>query len=73
MNLSPYLIEFDVNCYTDGSKMNELAGAGIAVKSNPNSVNLEHREAFHLGQEVVALLRGWGVQACHFGKNDFEL
>ena len=44
-----------MNCYTDGSKMNELAGAGIVVKSNPNSVSRDHREAFHLGQHDTVL------------------
>ena len=29
--------DYDVNCYTDGSKINELAGAGIVVKSNPDT------------------------------------
>ena len=28
--------EYDVNCYTDGSKINEHVGAGIVVKSSPS-------------------------------------
>ena len=47
--------DYDVNCYTDGSKINELAGAGIVVKSNPDTVNLNHNEAFHLGQHTTVL------------------
>ena len=42
--------EYDVTCYTDGSKINELVGAGIVVKSNLQGFNLDHTEAFHLGQ-----------------------
>ena len=29
----PIESEYDVNCYTDGSKMNEHVGAGIVVKT----------------------------------------
>ena len=54
--------EYDVTCYTDGSKLNELVGAGIVVKSNLQGYNLDHTEAFHLGQystvfqaEIVAI------------------
>ena len=39
-----------MTCYTDGSKINELVGAGIVVKSNLQGFNLDHTEAFHLGQ-----------------------
>ena len=32
--------EYDVNCYTDGSKINEQVGAGIVVKSSPSKGGL---------------------------------
>ena len=47
--------EYDVNCYTDGSKINELSGAGIVIKRNPHTVNLNHNESFHLGQHSTVL------------------
>ena len=46
----PNNAEYDVVCYTDGSKINELVGAGIVVKSNCSANDLDHTEAFHLGK-----------------------
>ena len=45
--------ENDVNCYTDGSKLDELVGAGIVVRIN--SDDPDHKEAFHLGKYSTVL------------------
>ena len=45
----------DVNCYTDGSKINEHIGAGIEVKSSPRKGCRNHNEAFHLDQHNTVL------------------
>ena len=49
--------EYAVNCYTDGSKMNEHVGAGIriVVKSSPSKGGLNHNEAFHLDKHNTFL------------------
>ena len=47
--------EYDVNCYTDGSKINEQVGAGIVVKSSPSKGGLNHNEAFHLDKHNTVL------------------
>ena len=36
----PIESEYDVNCYTNGSKINEQVGAGIVVKSSPSKGDL---------------------------------
>ena len=46
----PIESENDVNCYTDGSKINEHVGTGILVKSNPSKGCLNHNKASHLRQ-----------------------
>ena len=51
----PIESEYDVNCYTDGSKMNEHVGAGIVVKSSPSKGCLNHNEAFHLDKHNTVL------------------
>ena len=51
----PIESEYDVNCYTDGSKMNEHVGAGIVVKSSPSKGGLNHNEAFHLDKHNTVL------------------
>ena len=51
----PIESEYDVNCYTDGSKMNEHVGAGIVVKSSPSKGGLDHNEAFHLDKHNTVL------------------
>ena len=33
--MEPNEAEYGVNCYTDGSKINELSGSGIVFKGNP--------------------------------------
>ena len=39
----PNEAEYEANCYTDGSKINELSGAGIVViKGNLQVVNINH-------------------------------
>ena len=48
--IEPNEAEYDVNCYADGSKINELAGAGIVIKGIPQVVNLNYNESFHFGQ-----------------------
>ena len=52
---SPIESEYDVNCYTDGSKINEQVGAGIVVKSSPSKGGLNHNEAFHLDKHKTVL------------------
>ena len=47
--------EYDVNCYTDGSKINEQVGAGIVVKSIPSKEGVNHNEAFHLDEHNTVL------------------
>ena len=47
--------EHDVNCYTDGSKINEHVGAGIVVISSPSKGGLNHNEAFRLDQHNTVL------------------
>ena len=44
-----------MNCYTDGSKINEQVGAGIVVKSIPSKGGLNHNEAFHLDKHNTVL------------------
>ena len=44
-----------MNCYTDGSKINEHVGAGIVVNSSPSKGGLNHNEAFHLDQHNTVL------------------
>ena len=44
-----------MNCYTDGSKINEHVGAGIVVKSSPSKGGLNHNEAFHLDKHNTVL------------------
>ena len=51
----PIESEYDVNCYTDGSKINEQVGAGIVVKSSPSKGGLNHNEAFHLDKHNTVL------------------
>ena len=51
----PIKSEYDVNCYTDGSKINEQVGAGIVVKSSPSKGGLNHNEAFHLDKHNTVL------------------
>ena len=46
---------FDVNCYTDGSKINGHVGAGIVVKSSPSKGGLNHNETFHLDKHNTVL------------------
>ena len=46
-------IENDVNCYTDGSKLYALAGAGIVVRINTGDPG--HKDAFHLGKYRTVL------------------
>ena len=48
-------IESDVNCYTDGSKINKQVGAGIVVKSSPSKGGLNRNEAFHLDKHNTVL------------------
>ena len=48
--------EYDVNCYTDGSKIkNEHVGVGIVVKSSPSKGGLNQNEAFHLDEHNTVL------------------
>ena len=42
--------DFDVVCYTDGSRMNDHTGAGMMICGGPQLVHLDHREAFYLGK-----------------------
>ena len=51
----PMESEYDVNCYTDGSKINEHVGAGIVVKSSPRKGGLNHNEAFRLDNHNTVL------------------
>ena len=51
----PIESEYDVNCYTNGSKINEQVGAGIVVKSIPSKGGLTHNEAFHLDKHNTVL------------------
>ena len=51
----PIESEYDVNCYTDGSKINEQVCAGIVVKSSPSKGGLNHNEAFHLDKQNTVL------------------
>ena len=44
----PIESEFDVNCYTDGSKMLDVGAGIVVVKSSPSKGGLNHKEAFHL-------------------------
>ena len=41
--------DFDVVCYTDGSKINDHTGAGVVIKGGPSWSHLDHCESFHLG------------------------
>ena len=50
----PIEYEYDVNCYTDASKINEQVGAGIVVKSSPSKGGLNHNEAFHMDKHKTA-------------------
>ena len=50
--------ENDVYYYTDGSKLNDHAGAGIVVKSCLSKGCLNRNEAFHLDQHSTS---GWSV------------
>ena len=54
----PIESEYDVNCYTDGSKINEQVGAGIVVKSSRSKGGLNHNEAevFTVGKTATFLL-----------------
>ena len=54
----PIESEFDVNCYTDGSKINEHVGAGIVVKISPSKGGLNHNEAFRLDQHNTVFAVG---------------
>ena len=55
--------EYDVNCYTDGYKINEQVGAGIVVKSSPSKGGLNHNEAFHLDKHNTVLqAEGFSVE-----------
>ena len=60
----PIESEYDVNCYTDGSKINEHVGAGIVVKSSPSKGCLNHNEAFHLDKHNTVLQ----AEVCAVGK-----
>ena len=51
----PIESEYDVNCFTEGSKINEQVGAGIVVKSSPSKGGLNHNEAFHLDKHNTVL------------------
>ena len=50
----PIQSEYDVNCYTNGSKINEHVGTGIVVKSSSSKGSLNHNEAFHLDKHNTA-------------------
>ena len=54
----PIESEYDVNCYTDGSKINEHVGAGIVVKSSPSKGGLHHNEALHMDKHNKVLQAG---------------
>ena len=45
----PIESEYDVNCYTDGSKINEHVGAGIMVKSKPQQRRPQSQRSFPPG------------------------
>ena len=51
----PIESEYDVNCYTDGSKINDHVGAGIVVKINPRKGGLNHNEDLHLNRNNTIL------------------
>ena len=53
--MEPIDAEYEFNCYTSGYKINELSGAGIVIMGNPEKVNLNHNESFHLGQNSTVL------------------
>ena len=53
--MEPNITEYDVNCYTNGSQLNELSGAGIVINGNTQVVNLGLNESFHLGQYSTVL------------------
>ena len=53
--MEPKEAENDVNCYTEGCKINELSGAGIVIKGSPQVFNLNHNESFHLDQHSTVL------------------
>ena len=43
--------EYDVCCYTDGSKIEEETGAGIVIRETHAQGNLNYCEAYHLSKE----------------------
>ena len=51
----PIELEYDVNCYTDGSKINKQVGAGIVVRSSLSKGLLDHNEALHLDKHNTVL------------------
>ena len=51
----PIESEYDVNCYTHGSKINEQVGAGIVVKSSTSKGGLNHNEAFRQDKHNTVL------------------
>ena len=51
----PIESEYDVKCYSDGSKINEHVGAGIVVKSSPSKGGFNHNEAFLMDQHNTVL------------------
>ena len=51
----PIESEYNVNCYTNGSKINEHVCAGIVVKFSPSKGCLNHSEAFHLDKHNTGL------------------
>ena len=46
----PTVNDYEVVCYTDGSKINDNTGAGVVIKGGPRQEHLDHCESFHLGR-----------------------
>ena len=63
----PNEAEYEANCYTDGSKINELSGAGIVViKGNLQVVNINHNVNLSIYASTIQSFRlrwwQWKIQ-----------